>query len=142
MGDKDLFGVAKVGGDALAYCTRCKMELAHVIIAMVGGRPARVQCKTCQSPHNYRSSVGTTSLRKPRVSSPVQRVSVSEHWQTKMEAKKAVSPKAYRVAEEFKAGEIVQHPQFGLGLVEEVKLNGKIVVLFRAGEKVLIHGRV
>src|SRR5437588_9021934 len=45
----------RVGGDVDAFCTRCKMELGHTILAMVGSRPARVRCNTCQGEHNYRS---------------------------------------------------------------------------------------
>src|SRR5262245_65118967 len=56
----------KVGGEVDAFCTRCKMTLAHTILAMVGQTIARVQCNTCGGQHAYRSAPGTT---KPRSSS-------------------------------------------------------------------------
>src|SRR2546430_15525379 len=46
----------RVGGDIDAWCTRCKMNLGHTILAMVGTRPARVRCNTCQGEHNFRGA--------------------------------------------------------------------------------------
>ena len=44
----------RVGGEVVAFCTKCRMDLAHTIIAMDGTKPARVQCNTCNGQHNYR----------------------------------------------------------------------------------------
>ena len=46
---------------------------------------------------------------------------------------------SYRVTEKFNQGDLVQHPKFGVGIVEEVRRGGKILVLFRLGEKVMVH---
>src|SRR5262245_50889151 len=43
------------GSEIDAWCTRCKMDLGHRIIAMVADRPKRVICQTCGSQHNYRA---------------------------------------------------------------------------------------
>src|SRR4051794_39940197 len=45
---------AKVGGEVDAMCNKCKMVLAHTILAMVGPKIARVRCETCKSEHAYR----------------------------------------------------------------------------------------
>lgn len=141
----DLYGPPKVGGDILAYCGKCKMELAHVIMAMMSGRPVKVQCKTCKSPHQYRLSGGaqasrpTSGLRTPRAPSTRTTVRNSEYWEQKMAATKSPS-RPYRPIDKFEKGQVIQHPKFGMGLVEEVKINGKIVVLFREEEKTLVHG--
>src|SRR2546422_867426 len=50
---------SKVGADIDAWCTRCKMNLGHTILAMVSGRPVRVRCNTCQGEHNYRGDAGS-----------------------------------------------------------------------------------
>src|SRR5258706_13789676 len=42
------------GSEIDAWCTRCRMDLGHRIVAMVGGAPKRVICQTCNSEHNYR----------------------------------------------------------------------------------------
>ena len=46
----------RVGGEVDATCTRCRMELAHTILAMVGQKIARVRCNTCGSDHVYRGT--------------------------------------------------------------------------------------
>ena len=63
----------KVGGEIDAFCTRCRMTLAHTIMAMMGAKVARVQCNTCRGEHAYRSEPGTSrkpaASRKPRAAS-------------------------------------------------------------------------
>ncbi len=45
---------ARVGGDVDAYCTKCRMDLSHRVIAMVREDVKRVECLTCHGQHNYR----------------------------------------------------------------------------------------
>jgi len=44
----------KTGGEIDAYCTKCRLDLLHRIIAMVGDAVKKVECKTCGSHHLYR----------------------------------------------------------------------------------------
>ena len=139
----NLYGSPKVGGDVLSFCGKCKRELAHVIMAMVGGKPARVICKTCQSPHNYRTGGTSVTSKKSSTSSTPRAtrtyVKNSEYWEQKIAEKKQVPQRPYKIQEQFKLGDVIQHSKFGVGIVEEVKNNGKIVVLFRDEERTLIH---
>lgn len=117
------------------------MELAHVVVSMVSSRPAKVICKTCRSQHNYKRGTAATvaplSPRAPRERKTIARV--AEVWEQKIaENKSPVRP--YSVQSLFAQGDVLQHPSFGLGIVEEVRSNGKITVLFRQDQKVLIHG--
>lgn len=142
MNTYQLYGPPKVGADCLSYCGKCKLELAHVVVSMLGGRPARVECKTCRSQHNHKG--GAPVARKSSTSSgstPLRKVTVRvrEVWQQKVDASRGKVPINYNVRELFKKGDVIQHTQFGLGFVEEVKL-GKITVLFSETEKVLVHG--
>lgn len=139
----NLYGPSKVGGDVLAHCGKCKRELAHVIMAMVGGKPARVICKTCKSEHNYRLGGASTPAKSglARAAKPKSTfVKHTEYWEQKMATKKQAPMKPYQVHTLFQLGDVIQHSKFGLGIVEEVKTNGKIVVLFRDEERTLIHG--
>jgi len=44
----------EAGRDIGAYCTRCKRDLTHTILAMGDeGLPERVRCNTCGSEHRY-----------------------------------------------------------------------------------------
>ena len=142
----ELYGPAKVGGDTLSYCTRCKEDRGHVIVAMVDSRPVKVQCKSCQGLHAYKASKGERApsvlrSRKPRFSPPkVILEAPFEIWEKRMKVAQGKPTKAYTVATLFVLGDILQHAQFGLGFVEEVKKGGKIRVVFRAEEKLLVHG--
>lgn len=42
------------GGEVVSYCTKCRMDLGHRIIALVEGVPVKVECQTCGSHHKYR----------------------------------------------------------------------------------------
>ena len=43
------------GAEIDAWCTKCRMDLMHRIVAMVQSAPKRVICLTCNSEHNYRA---------------------------------------------------------------------------------------
>ena len=123
----------KVGGDIDAWCTRCKMTLGHTILAMVAGRPVRVRCNTCQGEHNYRASGSAaprTASEKPRVTS----------WEALLAGKDVSRARKYSAREKFLADEVIQHPVFGIGLVQEVR-GDKIQVAFKADVKTLVHGK-
>ena len=47
-----------VGKEIVSYCTKCKMDLGHTIVAMKGAVPARVICRTCKSEHNFKVKKG------------------------------------------------------------------------------------
>lgn len=110
---------------------------------MIGSKPAKVICKTCKSQHNHRGLPGQkTTTRTPTGRAKTQRTTVraSTYWEQKL-AENASRPHLdYNIKEEFKKDDILNHVTFGLGLVEEVRGDGKILVIFRVGEKILIHG--
>ena len=55
----------KVGHDVLAYCSRCKMNLAHTIVIIDKlGKPARVLCNTCKSERQYTAVKPSTNEKK------------------------------------------------------------------------------
>lgn len=149
MNANQLYGPPKTGGDCLAWCSKCKMELAHVIMSMVGPRPAKVICKTCRAQHNFKLAPGSATplLRSARTgtrktSEKAITIKVSELWEKKMAERKSDAMKPYNVQHTFIVGDVIQHPNFGVGLVEDVKSNGKMTVLFREDEKTLVHGLV
>ena len=141
-----LFGVPKVGGDTLSWCGKCRLELAHVIVAMLDGKPKRVQCKTCKAPHGYKrlgAAAEAKAKRAPRAGAEPKKVTVraAVYWEEKVAKLSAKVPRRYAVNERFDATDLLEHPTFGLGVVETVRGDGKIIVLFKDGEKTLIHGK-
>ena len=130
----------KVGGDIDAWCTRCKLNLVHTILAMVGSRPARVRCNTCQGEHNYRGDPeaprkGSWQPRDSRREKPMV-----TSWDALLAGKDLSRARRYSARERFEAEEVLQHPIFGIGLVQEVR-GDKIQVAFKADVKTLVHGK-
>jgi hypothetical protein len=141
-----------VGKEILSYCTRCKMDLSHTIMSMIGGIPSRVMCRTCKSEHNYkpkkgvkepgavaasRGSPGTTT-RAPRESKAEKTVPIEVEWMKQINASgKAI--RQYAANEAFQAGDRISHPTFGEGVIQKLIYPNKIEVIFRMDLKTLIH---
>src|SRR5258708_26488814 len=51
----------KPGAEVDSYCTKCRMDLMHRIIAMNNGKIIRVECRTCNGHHNYRKPKSAAS---------------------------------------------------------------------------------
>src|SRR5437870_13587314 len=127
----------KVGGDIDAWCTKCKMTLGHTILAMVGTKPARVRCNTCQGEHNYRGA----SEPVKRASSASREKPVVTSWEALLANKDLSRARRYSLRERFGQDEVLNHPVFGIGLVQEVR-GDKIQVAFKADVKTLVHGKI
>lgn len=82
------------------------------------------------------------ATRSSGTKKPVQRsvVRVAELWEQKMGEKRTAPMIPYSIKATFKLGDVIQHPNFGVGIVEDVRKGGKISVLFRETEKTLVHG--
>ncbi|MBS1958723.1 MAG: hypothetical protein JST80_04550 [Bdellovibrionales bacterium] len=140
-----------VGKEIVCFCTRCKMDLGHTIMSMVGGSPSRVVCRTCKSEHNYKPKRGvtepggagtvsrsSTATRAPRERTVEKTVPVEVEWMNQMNA--STKPmKEYGADQVFMAGDRVKHPTFGDGVVQKLLYPNKIEVLFRMDLKTLIH---
>ena len=57
-------------------------------------------------------------------------------WQRTLNATLA-EPKPYSMQESYDAGDIIDHPKFGSGVVQEVFPPNKIQILFRDGVRML-----
>lgn len=137
-----------VGKELVSYCTRCKMDLSHTIMSMLGGIPSRVLCRTCKSEHNYKAKKGvkepggaatgtTLKTRVPRAAKAEQ-VPVEVEWMKQMNA--AGRPiRSYAANESFTLGDRVSHPTFGEGVVQKLVYPNKMEIIFRMDIKVLIH---
>jgi hypothetical protein len=132
-----------VGGDIDSWCTRCKMLLGHTILAMVGTRPARVRCNTCQGEHNFRASAAEPKKgswepkvdRDRRLAKPIV-----TSWEALLAKKDLSLARRYSAKERFEMDDVLDHPTFGIGLVQEVR-GDKMKVAFKADTKTLVHGR-
>lgn len=167
-----------VGRNCDAWCTRCKMDLAHTIVAMVGGTPVQVKCNTCDGIHKYRAPKTQTeapgSLKSrfggaagaastpaagsaPRSSAPKTtktaakaereaEVSLKElrrRWDEALSRTAGTAQVPYDVKATYAVDDVLEHPKFGLGFVEEEVGFNRIRVLFQDAERVLVarHGQ-
>jgi len=139
----------KVGGDVDSWCTKCRMMLTHRIVAMVGPKPARVECETCHSQHNFRERapgevpvrqarvVGASASgpRPPRVSSvsklEQERRDREQSWARAVTGKLVSDFVKYDVKASFKVGDLVKHAKFGDGVVTQIIDAHKVEILFR-----------
>ena len=120
---------AKVGSDIDSWCGKCKRILAHTVEAMVGDKPARVNCNTCKSQHSYKPHPLDRSSQRARKRD-------GSDGQTIQRSRRPILPRTSmnRVTS-------WKHPTFGRGITTAVKDGTKIEVLFESGSKTLIHGR-
>ncbi|RKH63385.1 hypothetical protein [Corallococcus aberystwythensis] len=138
----------KVGGEVDAQCTRCKMNLAHTILAMVGPKIVRVRCNTCGGDHAFRGTAGltdrptkTAATRAPRAASGTTRAEkVVISFDDQLAGKDIASAPKYSPKDTYKVDQVIHHPTFGVGLVTAVR-GDKVDLTFRSDTKTLVHGR-
>ncbi|MFA5321327.1 MAG: hypothetical protein WC373_01530 [Smithella sp.] len=131
-----------VGDHIDAYCLKCKLVLAHVIMFKVDGVVNRVKCKTCGAEHKYRGTIPgvkkNAAARTPgaaRVKTTVAaKVPVNNaplQWDLKSRnMPPETSIRDYSIKDTFKVNQVINHPVFGIGFVEKVASDKSIFVLF------------
>jgi Zn ribbon nucleic-acid-binding protein len=151
----------KTGGEIDAYCTKCKLDLTHRIIAMVGDAVKKVECKTCGSHHLYRrpkterdaadarrearaaerASAGPRSAGERATAAAKAERLATQQWEHAIAGQPANAFKAYRISLSFGQGELIRHPKFGDGFVSRVIDRGKVEILFKDGPRTMAHGQ-
>jgi len=135
------------GDDVEAWCTRCRMNLNHRVIAVLGDEVKRVHCLTCGGDHQYYPPKGESpSKASPRASKPAQtkpekrssRRASGEWSRIMQEMPPDVSPRPYKASETYQPAEYIAHSVFGPGRVLEILGRERIEVIFKEGRKVLV----
>src|SRR3989442_4937036 len=138
-----LYRKLRVGKELNAHCGKCKEQRTHIVAAMDGEVVRKFTCSMCGSTHNYKvkpaavaeavaSGAGTAPSKK-RVSS--RRAKEANAFS--IDPKRPV--KIYDMNNIFSAGDVINHPKFGLGAVEAALPPNKIEVRFQEGKKMLLH---
>jgi hypothetical protein len=120
------------------------MVLAHTIEAMVGDKPARVHCNTCKSKHSYKPNKpgeSAAARRREAGATPAAPRGRGNKYQTLLRGKDMAQAKRYSPSTRYSPGDIVEHPNFGVGVATALKDGSKVEVVFEAGMKVLVHER-
>ncbi len=138
----------KAGQEVDSWCTRCKMDLTHRIVAVVDGKPVNVECRTCYSVHRYRapksapaaassSRASSASPSTPRAPS-TRKAAPEDHVALVPPSGARIHP--YRMTERFMKDQWISHKNFGIGVVASELGPDKIEVRFDGGTRVLVHG--
>jgi hypothetical protein len=156
----------RTGGEIDAWCTKCRLDLTHRIIAMVGDVVKKVECKTCNSHHLYRQPKSERDSKaaarvaarssEPRAasssgsrSSGAERLNAAQRaerdqtvaWERAIAGKPTGAFKPYRITLVLGEGELVHHSKFGDGVVAKVIDRGKVEILFKDGARTMAHGQ-
>ena len=125
------------GGDIDSYCTRCRLKLEHIIIAMVGGTVVKVRCKTCGSIHRFRGMPAASAASSGKKGPAQKSFATSQGlWETAMGEAKGPEL-SYNMEESYSPGDLIVHGVFGKGVVQKT-LFRKCAVLFRDRERLLV----
>jgi hypothetical protein len=138
----------EVGSDIEAMCNPCG-DVWHVVVAKVGDKITKVQCKQCGKQHRFKptgdapeanlnptrrkvESGGPKPTPRSRAAKPSARAGIV-HDPNK-------PTREYGISERFALGDQIQHKKFGAGVVCGVE-DSKIRVNFSEGVKVLLHAK-
>jgi hypothetical protein len=128
-----------VGGYIDAWCTKCKLELGHIIVAMVDDLPKKVKCNTCQGQHNYKAKPAERSRTKAAGTAKKRKAKEStyETYLALLKESDVANVKKYGMKDNFEKDQVIDHSRFGTGIVTAVINPNKIEILFKDGTKLL-----
>jgi hypothetical protein len=128
---------AKVSEEIEAWCPTCKTTKWQIVVALVAGKPAKLECIGCHRQHGLRSPRAThrEALARPRPAPPPP-VDLDARLVGREGQAQPYSPRAT-----YAVDDVIRHPSFGLGLVVAAPGPQRIEVQFRAARKLLAHGQ-
>ena len=139
-------------GDQIdSRCLKCKDVTNHIIVAMLNGRAAKVECNVCHGRHNYRpptveksSGVRRVGKKKGPAGKKGGRMSpemkAAAHYETVFADRSLEGALPYAMTATFAQKDLIDHPNFGLGLVTRKISANMIEVTFRVGVKIMVCG--
>ena len=146
-----------VGSEIDAYCTKCKLVLDHIVVAMSGSKPKKVECLTCHGQHMYKASepksrkkvntqkaasTSKSKAEKPktkkRSKSELMQEKEKKLWEESLARKDLTSAIPYSMAGSYEFDDLIDHAKFGMGIVTNVINSKKMEVLFEAGYKAMV----
>ncbi len=116
-------------------CTKCRKNNEHIIITLLKENPAQVECTICKRQHKYRppTAVKTPAVRQSNLLKDTER----KEWEALRPGMNSAKAVDYSMTETYKVKTLINHPAFGLGLVQRVAGPQKIAVLFEDGQKTM-----
>lgn len=137
----------EVGEEVDSYCTACKMDLNHKIVAKKAGVVTKVKCLTCNKEHKYRPPKALTKVKKtPKARTGTGRAKRATPVQKRLYTLEDVTVPHEQIKEYTFTGiylpkEWIRHQTFGYGEVKGSHGPSKIEVQFGDGVKIMICGK-
>lgn len=123
-------------GDPIeARCTKCRKNTSHTILTMAPEQPASVQCGTCNRQHAYRPPTAARPPGTRRAVDPI--IADGKEWEKLRSGMNSAQATHYSMTTAFKVKSLMNHPVFGLGIVQRSVGPRKIEVLFEDGRKTM-----
>ena len=123
-------------GDAIeGRCTKCRKNTEHSIITLVKETPGQVECGLCSRQHKFRPP---TAAKKPAARLATQHKDAErKEWEELRPGMNTAKATDYSMDNAYKVKALINHPSFGIGLVQRVVGSQKIEVLFEDGKKMM-----
>jgi hypothetical protein len=136
--DKDRTPVAE---NVMTMCTKCEMELNHVVVAHnAGGIVERVKCHTCGSEHKYRPDKKRATKRASKKSIRIQEVDLTKTYEKLAQKFKEKKRLPYSMSGSFENDDVIDHKTFGIGIVISAS-HDKMEVVFSDEPRILVCNR-
>ena len=130
-----------VAENVMTVCTKCEMELNHVVVAHnAGGTVERVKCHTCGSEHKYRPDKKRATKKTSKKSIRIQEVDLTKTYEKLAQKFKEKKRLPYSMSGSFENDDVIDHKTFGMGIVMRAS-NDKMEVAFSGGPRILVCNR-
>ena len=133
---------AEVGTYIVSRCSKCDNNMNHVVVAKgADNYVARIKCLVCGSEHNYKHEP-IKKILSARISkvSTAPRVSSSKLFEEAKAGSVNKVPVDYNISDSYAKGTLLQHLNWGEGVVFKV-FDDKIEVVFRDSIRMLVQNR-
>ena len=119
----------------IARCTKCRKNGIHIIVTLSNNLPAKVRCTICEREHPFRPP---TTPKKSPVRRAIDSKNVEmEEWQRLRPSIDSSKALGYSMEGVYRVRAVIEHPLFGLGVVQRIMGDRKIEVLFEGGKKIM-----
>lgn len=123
-------------GDPIqARCTKCKENTDSIVVSMAEDVPEKVQCGLCSRKHKYRPPIVAKPTAAKRAANQVE--AEWKQWNALLSSVESAKATNYSMTASYKIKSVVNHPAFGLGLVQRAVGPQKIEILFESGKKTM-----
>ena len=124
-----------VGDPIETRCTKCRKITSHIVLSLTGEAPGTVQCNICSYQHNFRLA---PDPNKPRLRQALQHKDAErKEWERLRPGMNSAKATDYSMTAVYKLKALINHPVFGLGLVQRLVGSQKVEILFEDGKRTM-----